>query len=60
MIKRTTAEDKLYKRYMKSKSALKRIRCKCLDCCCYSFKEVKLCTTKDCPLWEFRFGHRPK
>ena len=32
------------------------IRQKCLDCCVYQPKEVRLCPTKDCPLWRYRMG----
>lgn len=45
-------------------SPLKAIRAKCLDCCCDSRLEVKLCT-KDgvhgilCPLYQYRLGHNP-
>lgn len=35
---------------------LKAIRLKCLDCCCDKANEVKLCTAKKCPLYNFRFG----
>lgn len=35
---------------------LKAIRAKCLDCCCGSTHEVKLCPADDCPLHEYRFG----
>ncbi len=38
---------------------MKAIRKKCLDCCCFSFTEVKLCTAEDCTLWPYRFGKRP-
>lgn len=38
---------------------LKAIRKKCLDCCCGQVKEVRLCPTKRCPLYEYRDGHRP-
>lgn len=38
---------------------IKAIRKKCLDCCCWSFKEVELCTARLCPLWPFRMGKRP-
>ncbi len=38
---------------------LKAIRLKCLDCCCGSPKEVKLCTVEKCPLHSFREGHNP-
>ena len=40
-------------------SPLKAIRAKCLDCCCDSANEVKLCTAAKCPLHEFRFGKNP-
>ncbi len=36
------------------------IRAKCLDCSAGSAKEVRLCPVVDCPLWEWRFGKRPK
>lgn len=39
---------------------IKAIRAKCLDCSCGQFKEVRLCPVKNCPLWEYRNGHRPK
>ncbi len=39
---------------------IKAIRAKCLDCSCGQFKEVKLCPVKNCPLYEYRNGHRPK
>ena len=38
----------------------KAIRLKCLDCCCGSANEVKLCTCDSCPLFPYRFGHNPK
>jgi len=38
----------------------KAIRAKCIDCCCGSRHEVKLCTAVKCPLWEYRFGRRPE
>lgn len=38
---------------------MKAIRAKCLDCCCGSSEEVKLCPCEDCPLHEYRFGHKP-
>lgn len=40
-------------------SLLKAIRLKCLDCCCGSSNEVKLCTAARCPLSPFRDGHNP-
>ena len=38
---------------------IKAIRAKCLDCCCGSQTEVKLCTCPDCGLYPFRMGHNP-
>ena len=40
-------------------SPIKAIRAKCLDCCCGSANEVKLCTCTGCPLFAFRFGKNP-
>lgn len=34
----------------------KAIRLKCLDCCCGSAAEVRLCKSKACPLWRYRMG----
>lgn len=39
---------------------IKAIRAKCLSCCCDSVKEVRECTVKDCPLYPYRMGKRPK
>lgn len=39
---------------------IKSIRAKCLDCCCGSFQEVKECAVKNCPLYPYRLGKRPK
>lgn len=39
---------------------MKAIRQKCLDRCNGQYKEVRLCTAKDCALYEYRHGHRPK
>ena len=38
---------------------LKAIRLKCLDCCCDSAYEVKMCPSENCPLFQYRFGHNP-
>ncbi len=38
---------------------LKSIRFKCLECCCDSPYEVKLCTATNCPLYPYRFGKNP-
>lgn len=40
-------------------SPLRAIRLKCLDCCCGSSNEVKLCPADRCPLYPFREGHNP-
>jgi hypothetical protein len=39
---------------------LKAIRRKCLDCCCGSSKEVKLCCMETCSLYPYRFGKSPR
>ena len=38
---------------------MKAIRANCLDCCGSSPKEVRLCPREKCPLYPYRFGHRP-
>ena len=38
---------------------MKAIRAKCLDCCCFNANEVRMCPIRDCPLYEYRFGHNP-
>jgi len=38
---------------------MKAIREKCLDCCCGSANEVKLCPSEDCTLHVYRFGKNP-
>ena len=38
---------------------VKAIRAKCLDCCCGSAANVKLCDIERCPLFAFRFGKNP-
>jgi hypothetical protein len=39
---------------------IKAMRKKCLDCCCGSSQEVKLCPVTDCALYPYRFGKYPK
>lgn len=41
-------------------SPLRAIRAKCMDCCCGQAKEIRFCAAAKCPLYDFRFGHRPK
>lgn len=39
---------------------IKAIRAECLECSNGQWKEVRLCPVKNCPLYEYRNGHRPK
>ena len=39
---------------------MKAIRKKCVECSGGSVYEVKLCTVKNCPLYCYRHGKRPK
>ena len=41
------------------KTPIKSIRKFCIDCQGGSFKEVRLCTSRDCPLYAYRMGTRP-
>ena len=41
------------------KTPIKAMRAKCLDCCCGSPKEVRLCPVIECALYPYRFGKRP-
>ncbi|MDD6490199.1 MAG: hypothetical protein PUG48_10405 [Clostridia bacterium] len=61
-ISRKTAEKikKRGEKKLKKLTPIKAIRAKCLDCCCWDRKEVKLCTATNCPLYAYREGHRPK
>lgn len=45
---------------MKKMTPMKAIRAKCLDCCCGSRKEVRLCAATECAIWPYRFGKRPQ
>lgn len=45
---------------MKKITPIRAIRKKCLDCCCGSPAEVRLCEIKDCPLYPYKSGHKPK
>lgn len=38
---------------------IKAIRAKCLECCCGSSNEVKLCSIERCALWLYRTGRDP-
>ena len=45
--------------FEKQKNPVKAIREFCLDCSGDSSAEVKRCTSKNCPLYPFRFGKNP-
>ena len=38
---------------------VKAIRKNCLDCCCGSVKEVRLCPIVSCACYPYRMGRRP-
>jgi len=42
-----------------NRSPMKGIRAFCLECCGGSSNEVKLCVSKNCALYPFRFGKNP-
>ena len=44
----------------KKLTPIKAIRAKCLDCSGYQPKEVRLCPVRDCHLWPYRMGRRPR
>lgn len=39
---------------------IKAIRAKCVDCSAGSLAEVRECVIKNCPLYPYRMGRRPK
>jgi len=41
------------------KTPVKSIRAYCIECQGGSHKEVRLCTSYDCPLYGYRMGKRP-
>jgi hypothetical protein len=45
---------------METRTPMKAIRAKCLDCSCYQPREVRLCPVISCALWPYRMGRRPK
>lgn len=45
---------------MSLRDAKRSIRAKCLDCCCGSLKEVRVCEIEGCALWEWRMGKDPR
>ena len=45
---------------MSGLTPLRAIRAKCIDCSGGSRIEVRQCTVRDCPMWPYRHGHRPR
>lgn len=45
---------------MTNSTPMKAIRLKCLQCTCNQRSEVRECLIKDCALYPYRMGHRPK
>ena len=41
------------------RTPIKSIRAYCIECQGGSYKEVRLCTSHDCPLYGYRMGKRP-
>ena len=39
---------------------IKAIREKCKDCTCNELRKIRECRIKDCRLWPYRMGKRPK
>lgn len=58
-IQRPPSAALIAQKEQKQLTPMKAIRHKCLDCCCGSFLEVKLCTVIGCALHRYRFGRRP-
>ena len=44
---------------MAKRTPIKAIRAKCLECSNNQFNEVRECQITECPLYEYRMGHRP-
>lgn len=45
---------------MQKLTPMRAIRAKCLDCCCGSAYEVRMCDIKTCPLYPYKAGRKPK
>ena len=45
---------------MKKLTPMRAIRAKCIECCAGQIPEVRKCEIKNCALWPYRMGHRPK
>lgn len=44
---------------VKALRPFKAMRAMCLRCQGNRYSQVRRCETHDCPLWAYRFGHRP-
>lgn len=44
---------------MAKRTPLKAIRAKCIDCTNGQNVEIRECPITECPLYEYRMGHRP-
>ena len=44
----------------KNLTPISAIREKCLECSCWSFDDVRECPAKDCALFPYRLGKRPR
>jgi len=44
----------------KTLTPMSAIREKCLECCTWSWREVKKCPCNDCAIYPYRFGKNPK
>ncbi len=45
---------------MNKLTLMRAVRAKCLDCMAYQPKEIRLCPARDCSLWAYRMGHKPR
>ena len=52
--------NRIDEKELKKLTPIRAIRKKCLDCCCDSAVEVRLCELKTCPLYPYKNGHKPK
>jgi hypothetical protein len=44
----------------KKLTPIRAIRAKCLDCSAGQYIEIKLCPVKECALYPYKMGKRPK
>lgn len=63
----STSRDEIYQNYLITDFSveppypvMKAIKFKCLNCCGWERKETELCNIRNCSLWPYRFGHRPR